>query len=116
MLERCTALVVTVSPPSKSLLTFQTNTPAGTNNSSRGPRHVTIERLRATNVKTNLAGINSNYKDTATISGTCGTVAGEICQQFNGVNKGQGDSKEIAGKQSCLGAQGKLNRGTLPRC
>lgn len=88
----------------------------GTNNSSKGARHVTIERLRATNVKTNLAGINSNFGDSATISGSCGTVSGEICQQFKGVNKGQGKSEEISGKDKCLGAQGKLARGTLSRC
>ncbi|KAJ4989321.1 pectate lyase [Stagonosporopsis vannaccii] len=87
-----------------------------TNNSSKGPRHVTIERLRATNVKTNLAGINSNFGDSATISGSCGTVSGEICQQFKGVNKGQGKSDEVSGKEKCLGAQGKLARGTLSRC
>ncbi|KAF2124620.1 polysaccharide lyase family 3 protein [Dothidotthia symphoricarpi CBS 119687] len=88
-----------------------------TNNSSRGARHVTIENLRANNVRTNLAGINKNYGDTATISGSCGTVSGEICQQFNGINKGEGSgSPEIAGKENCLGAQGKLARGALPRC
>ncbi|KAF2629073.1 polysaccharide lyase family 3 protein [Macroventuria anomochaeta] len=87
-----------------------------TNNSSHGPRHVVIERLRATNVKTNLAGINSNFGDSATISGSCGTVSGEICQQFKGVNKGQGDSDKVAGKERCLGAQGKLAKGTLSRC
>ncbi|KAJ8117323.1 hypothetical protein OPT61_g1445 [Boeremia exigua] len=88
-----------------------------TNNSSRGPRHVTIEGLRATNVRTNLAGINFNYGDTATISTSCGTVSGEICQQFEGVNKSENrNSDEVAGKTSCLGAQGKLVRGTMPRC
>ncbi|KAJ4313491.1 hypothetical protein N0V94_006929 [Neodidymelliopsis sp. IMI 364377] len=88
-----------------------------TDNSKKGSRHVTIEGLRATNVKTNLAGINRNYGDTATISGSCGTVAGEICQQFKGINKGEAaKSDEIAGKENCLGAQGKLARGTLNRC
>ncbi|KAH6618490.1 putative pectate lyase E [Boeremia exigua] len=87
-----------------------------TGNSGKGARHVIIERLRATNVKTNLAGINSNFGDSATISGSCGTVSGEICQQFQGVNKGSGSSKEISGKDKCLGAQGKLARGTLSRC
>ncbi|KAF2127064.1 polysaccharide lyase family 3 protein [Dothidotthia symphoricarpi CBS 119687] len=85
------------------------------NNQARSPRQVTVTGLRANGIRTNVAGINSNFGDSATISGSCGTVTGEICQQFNGVNPGA-ESPEIAGKQRCLGAQGALARGTLPRC
>ena len=88
----------------------------GTNNSAAGSRHVAIERLRATNVKTYLAAINTNFGGSATISASCGTVSAELCQQFKGVDKGQGKSDEVSGKESCLGAQGKLARGTLNRC
>ncbi|KAF2009363.1 polysaccharide lyase family 3 protein [Aaosphaeria arxii CBS 175.79] len=86
------------------------------NNKSKSPRKVIITNLRATNVKTNIAGINSNYGDQATISGSCGTNKGDVCQEFAGKEKseGGGDSKKLTTKGSCLGAQGKLI--TLPRC
>ncbi|KAH6640038.1 pectate lyase [Truncatella angustata] len=89
-----------------------------TDNQKKSPRKVIVQNLKANNVATNIVGINSNYGDTATISGSCGTVKGEICQQFQGVNKGEisGDSPKVAGKQNCLGAQGKLELGKLPKC
>lgn len=90
------------------------------NNSSKGPRHVVIENLKANGVKTNLAGINSNYGDSATISKSCGKVSSEICQQFKGINKGElgkgVDSPKVSGKDKCLGVQGKLAKGALPKC
>ncbi|KAL1602313.1 hypothetical protein SLS59_005003 [Nothophoma quercina] len=86
------------------------------NNQGRSPRTVTVTGLRANNVRTNVVGINSNFGDTATLSGMCGTVTGEVCQQFTGVNGPGGNSPEVNGKQNCGGAQGPIARGGLPRC
>ncbi|PSN73814.1 pectin lyase-like protein, partial [Corynespora cassiicola Philippines] len=83
-------------------------------NSENSPRRVVIEGLRARGVGTNVVGINSNFGDIAEISGICGTVSGEVCQQFNGVNGGT--SRENNGKDNCRGAQGKVARGSLPPC
>ncbi|KAH7072102.1 putative pectate lyase E [Paraphoma chrysanthemicola] len=85
------------------------------NNRARSPRNVVVSGLRANNVGTNVVGINSNFGDVATLSGMCGTVRGEICQQFDGVERGA-ESEENTGKGNCRGAQGTLTRGTLPAC
>jgi hypothetical protein len=60
-----------------------------------------------------LIGINSNFGDTATISGSCGTTK-KVCTEYKGVNKGDGDSEKLDTNASCGGDQGKLAK--LPTC
>ncbi|CZT03092.1 related to Probable pectate lyase E [Rhynchosporium agropyri] len=80
-----------------------------------GPRKVIITGLRAKGVTSDIAGINSNYGDTATISGSCGSSVKNVCQEFKGVDKSQKiESPKLTTKNACLGAQGKL--ATLPAC
>ncbi|KAJ4982685.1 pectate lyase [Stagonosporopsis vannaccii] len=83
-------------------------------NQQNSPRTITIENLRARNVQTNVVGINSNFGDITNVSGMCGIVSGEICQQSNGVNGGNSDG--ISGKDNSRGAQGAIGQSTLPRC
>jgi len=80
-----------------------------------GPRKVIIQNLKANGVTSDVAGINSNYGDTATISGSCGKVS-HVCQEFKGIDKKKtkGDSPKLSSTGSCLGAQGKLAK--LPSC
>ncbi|KAG4431363.1 hypothetical protein IFR05_013160 [Cadophora sp. M221] len=80
-----------------------------------GPRKVIITGLRAKSVTSDVVGINSNYGDTATISGSCGSSVKNVCQEFKGVDKTEKiESPKVSTKTSCLGAQGKL--ATLPAC
>jgi hypothetical protein len=81
-----------------------------------GPRKVVISGLRANTVTADVLGINSNYGDTATVSGSCGTGIKNVCQQWTGVDKllTSAASTKLTSKDSCLGAQGKLT--TLPAC
>jgi hypothetical protein len=60
-----------------------------------------------------LIGINSNFGDTASITGSCGTTKA-VCREYKGVNKGDGDSEKLDTNASCGGDQGKLK--TLPEC
>ncbi|EKG17907.1 Pectate lyase catalytic [Macrophomina phaseolina MS6] len=53
-----------------------------------GKRTVTIKNVKASNGKL-LAGINSNYGDTATITGTCATSVKKVCTEFKGNNSGK---------------------------
>ncbi|RGP68513.1 pectate lyase [Fusarium sporotrichioides] len=69
-----------------------------------GPRHVVVENVKAKGVG-NLVGINSNYGDTANISGTCGADVKKVCQEFEGVQKGNGKSTEVDTTASCKGQQ-----------
>lgn len=80
-----------------------------------GPRKVIISNLRANGVTSDVVGINSNYGDTATISGSCGKSVKHVCQEFKGVDKKEGkESPKLSTTNACLGAQGKLS--TLPSC
>jgi len=81
-----------------------------------GPRKVVITGLRANGVTADVAGINSNYGDTATISGSCGTGVKSVCQEFKGIDKKitSGESPKVDTEAACLGAQGKL--ASLPAC
>ncbi|KAH6679150.1 putative pectate lyase E [Halenospora varia] len=80
-----------------------------------GPRKVIISGLKANGVTADVAGINSNYGDTATISGSCGKSVKHVCQEFKGVLKSAGvESSKLSTTANCLGAQGKLS--TLPSC
>ncbi|KAI5364491.1 putative pectate lyase PlyH/PlyE, pectin lyase/virulence factor [Septoria linicola] len=78
-----------------------------------GPRKVVVENVKLNGVSSDVVGINVNYGDTATISGSCG-VTKKVCQQYIGVTKGNGESQKDSGNGSCLGAQGKLSK--LPTC
>ncbi|KAF2178589.1 polysaccharide lyase family 3 protein [Zopfia rhizophila CBS 207.26] len=50
-------------------------------------RQVVIKNVKAYNGKV-LAGINSNFGDTATISGTCASSVKTICEEFQGTTPG----------------------------
>ncbi|KAM5353231.1 hypothetical protein ACJZ2D_016873 [Fusarium nematophilum] len=75
-----------------------------------GPRNVIVQNVRARNV-VDLVGINSNYGDVATISGTCGAGV-KACQEWRGVEKGNNrKSTKLDTTANCRGQQG-----TLPAC
>ncbi|KAH7131132.1 pectate lyase [Dactylonectria macrodidyma] len=67
-----------------------------------GPRNVVVSNVKAKGVST-LVGINSNYGDTATISGSCGSSVKKVCQEFKGVEKGNGDSPKVDTTANCKG-------------
>ncbi|KXH50169.1 pectate lyase A [Colletotrichum simmondsii] len=66
-----------------------------------GPRNLVVANLKANNVKL-LAGINSNFGDIATISGSCGTGVTKVCQEYKGVEKGQ-ESPKVTTTANCRG-------------
>lgn len=84
-----------------------------TNNQAKSPRKVIVENVRAYGMTSDLVGINSNFGDEATISGSCGKSK-NVCQEYKGVNKGSGSTSKVDTKSSCKGAQGLLS--TLPAC
>ncbi|KAF2853629.1 polysaccharide lyase family 3 protein [Plenodomus tracheiphilus IPT5] len=84
-----------------------------TNNEAKSPRNVIVENVRAYGVTSDLVGINSNFGDTAKISGSCGTTK-KVCAEYKGVNKGNGSSSKLDTNASCTGEQGKLAK--LPTC
>ncbi|KAF1978601.1 hypothetical protein BU23DRAFT_595750 [Bimuria novae-zelandiae CBS 107.79] len=84
-----------------------------TNNEQKSPRHVIVENVRAYGMTSDLIGINSNFGDTASITGSCGSTK-NVCSEYKGVNKGSGSSSKVDTKDSCKGDQGKLE--TLPEC
>ncbi|PSK40039.1 phosphoribosylaminoimidazole carboxylase, ATPase subunit [Elsinoe australis] len=57
-------------------------------------RSVVVKNVQASSGKT-LVGINSNYGDKATITGTCATGVKKICSQFTGNNNGK-EPKEVS--------------------
>ncbi|PNS17044.1 hypothetical protein CAC42_5008 [Sphaceloma murrayae] len=57
-------------------------------------RSVVVKNVQASSGKT-LVGINSNYGDKATITGTCATGVKKICSQFTGNNSGK-EPKEVS--------------------
>ncbi|KAF2839138.1 polysaccharide lyase family 3 protein [Patellaria atrata CBS 101060] len=78
-----------------------------------GPRNVVVENVRVKGMTSDLVGINSNYGDTATVSGSCG-ASKRVCQEYKGVTKGSGSSSKVDSTANCLGSQGKLSK--LPAC
>jgi hypothetical protein len=84
-----------------------------TNNEAKSPRKVVVENVRAYGLTSDLIGINSNFGDEATISGSCGETK-NVCQEYKGVNKGNGSSSKVDTKTACKGAQGQLD--VLPAC
>jgi pectate lyase len=78
-----------------------------------GPRKVVVENVRVNGMTSDLVGINSNYGDTASVSGSCGKSK-KVCQEYKGVTKGNGKSEKLSSTGSCRGSQGKLSK--LPAC
>lgn len=81
--------------------------------SNGGPRNVVVQNVKVNGVTSDLVGINSNYGDVATISGSCG-VSKKVCQEYKGVSKGSGESAKVTTTANCRGAQGNLAK--LPSC
>ncbi|KAK4493741.1 hypothetical protein PRZ48_014926 [Zasmidium cellare] len=59
-------------------------------------RNVVIKNVKSSNGKV-LAGINSNYGDTATISSTCANSVKQICTEYKGNNNGNEPSEVSTG-------------------
>lgn len=78
-----------------------------------GPRNVVVENVKINGVSSDVVGINSNFGDTASISGSCGKTK-KVCQEYKGVTKGNGKSEKVSSTASCKGSQGKLS--SLPSC
>ncbi|KAF2866668.1 pectate lyase [Massariosphaeria phaeospora] len=65
-------------------------------------RSVVIKNVKAFDGKI-LAGINSNFGDTATITGTCATGTKTVCQEFAGTTKGNEPKSGASGpSKSCV--------------
>lgn len=60
-------------------------------------RNVVIKNVKAYNAKSELVGINSNFGDTATISGVCAKSVKTICQEYTGTTPGNEPKKGSAG-------------------
>ena len=84
-----------------------------TDNKAKSPRHVIVENVRAFGMTSDLVGINSNFGDSATISGSCGSTK-KVCTEYKGVNKGESGAGKVDTTANCLGNQGQLK--TLPAC
>lgn len=59
-------------------------------------RQVVMKDVKAKNGKL-LVGINSNFGDTATITGTCATSVKDICEEFKGTTPGNEPTKISTG-------------------
>ncbi|KAF9139440.1 hypothetical protein BGX30_007976 [Mortierella sp. GBA39] len=78
-----------------------------------GPRNVIVQNVKANKVNADLVGINSNYGDVATISGSCGTGIKHVCQEFKGIVKnGKQESPMVKTTANCRGAQSTF----IPAC
>ncbi|KAJ4986178.1 pectate lyase [Stagonosporopsis vannaccii] len=84
------------------------------NNQANSPRHVVIQNVRASGMTSDLVGINNNFGDTATISGSCGSNNRDVCENYLGVERGNGDGPAQDNNNGCLGAQGTAT--SLPAC
>jgi pectate lyase len=60
-------------------------------------RNVVIKNVKAYNGKSDLAGINSNFGDTATITATCAKNVKTICQEYQGTTPGNEPKKLSSG-------------------
>ncbi|PKX89946.1 pectate lyase [Aspergillus novofumigatus IBT 16806] len=69
-----------------------------------GPRNVVVQNVKARGVS-ELVGINSNYGDTANVSGSCGSSVKKVCQEYKGVEKGNGESQKVSTTANCKGQQ-----------
>lgn len=72
-----------------------------------------MENVRAFGLTSDLVGINPNFGDSASISGSCGQTK-TVCSEYKGVDKGNGKSQKLDTKDNCNGTQGKLDK--LPEC
>ena len=72
-----------------------------------------VSNVQVKGMTSDLVGINSNYGDVATVSGSCG-VSKKVCQEYKGVTKGNGDSEKVSTVNNCKGDQGRLSK--LPTC
>ncbi|KAH8594652.1 putative pectate lyase E [Bisporella sp. PMI_857] len=78
-----------------------------------GPRNVIVTGLKANSVTSAVVGINSNYGDVSTISGSCGKSIKKTCQQFTGIEKnGSAESPKVSSTANCKGTQGT----SIPAC
>ena len=78
-----------------------------------GPRNVIITGLKANGVNADVVGINSNFGDVATISGSCGKGIKHVCQEFTGiVRNGSQESPKVSTTANCKGAQSQA----IPAC
>ena len=66
-----------------------------------GPRNVNIQNVKAKGVS-ELIGINSNFGDTANVSGSCGSSVKKVCQEYKGVQKGS-ESSKVSSTANCKG-------------
>jgi hypothetical protein len=66
-----------------------------------GPRNVNIQNVKARGVS-ELIGINSNFGDTANVSGSCGSSVKKVCQEYKGVQKGS-ESSKVSTTANCRG-------------
>ncbi|EKG09817.1 Pectate lyase catalytic [Macrophomina phaseolina MS6] len=81
-----------------------------------GPRSIVATGIRAFGVTSDLIGINSNYGDKASITGSCGNTK-TVCQEYVGIEKGANGGKDSEKRVPPVGActgQGGLAR--LPSC
>lgn len=62
-----------------------------------------LQNVKAKGVS-ELVGINSNFGDTANISGSCGSSVKKVCQEYKGVQKGSSSSK-VSTTANCIGQQ-----------
>jgi len=80
-----------------------------------GPRNIIVKDSKLFGITSDIVGINSNYGDIATISGSCSDSAKKVCQEFKGILKSAGgESPKLSTNANCQGPQGKLAR--LPAC
>lgn len=71
-------------------------------------RHVVIKNVVAESGKL-LAGINSNFGDTATISGTCATSVKEVCTEFEGTTPGNEPEETSSGpSNACIYTESEI--------
>jgi pectate lyase len=65
-------------------------------------RHVVIKNVKATSGKL-LAGINTNFGDSAQISNTCASDVKDICQEFEGTTPGNEPESVSKGPSAACG-------------
>ncbi|KAH7363182.1 pectate lyase [Plectosphaerella cucumerina] len=73
------------------------------------PRNVILQNVKASSVTT-LVGINSNFGDVSTISGSCGSGVSKVCQEFRGVATSGAQAVKVSTTANCKG------QASLPAC
>ena len=77
---------------------------------SQGKRNVVVKNVKASDGKV-ITGINSNFGDTSTITGTCATSVKAICEEFEGNSSGKEPKKISSGPSNAC----KFTN-PLPKC